>query len=91
MKYPDTVVGAIASSAPVQAELDFVEYLQVVSASLSTSTSGECVGKSCSASPGHWLSPAGLACDLAIRNATTTLSAMLQDKSLWPAVEKIFK
>ena len=40
LKYPSLVVGAIASSAPVHAELDFVEYLQVVTASLNTAQAG---------------------------------------------------
>ena len=41
IKYPEAVVGAVASSAPVQAEEDFVEYLEVVSASLATATAGQ--------------------------------------------------
>ena len=40
MKYPHLVVGAVASSAPVQAVLDFTQYLEVVSASLATSKEG---------------------------------------------------
>ena len=44
IKYPHLVVGAIATSAPVQAELNFVEYLEVVRDSLSTTPQGaECV------------------------------------------------
>lgn len=34
--YPKVVVGAVASSAPVLAKLDFVEYVEVVAASLGT-------------------------------------------------------
>jgi thymus-specific serine protease len=40
LKYPSLVVGAIASSAPVLAEVDYVQYLQVVTASLQTSSYG---------------------------------------------------
>ena len=35
------IAGAIATSAPVQPELNFVEYLEVVQASLITSKQGE--------------------------------------------------
>ena len=34
--YPNAVVGAVAASAPVLAELDFVEYVEVVAKSLGT-------------------------------------------------------
>jgi len=40
LKYPALVVGAIASSAPVYAEVDYTQYLEVVTASLQTSTHG---------------------------------------------------
>ncbi len=44
LKYPHIVIGAVASSAPVQAELDFSQYLDVVTASLtSQSGSTQCV------------------------------------------------
>jgi serine protease 16 len=35
-KYPNLAIGAVASSAPVQATLDFFEYQEVVQASLLT-------------------------------------------------------
>ena len=38
--YPDVVVGAVASSAPVLAKVDFVEYVDVVAASLGNSSQG---------------------------------------------------
>ena len=40
IKYPNLITGAIASSAPVQPQLNFVEYLEVVQASLATSKQG---------------------------------------------------
>lgn len=44
IKYPHLVVGAIATSAPVEAKLNFVEYLEVVRDSLNTTQHGaECV------------------------------------------------
>ena len=44
--YPKVVVGAVASSAPVLAKLDFVEYVEVVEASLATAGGcGLCVTK----------------------------------------------
>ena len=39
--YPNIVVGAVASSAPVLAKLDYVEYVEVTAASLGTSSYGE--------------------------------------------------
>ena len=41
--YPEVVVGAVASSAPVLAELDYIEYVEVVAASLGNSSQGGCV------------------------------------------------
>lgn len=35
-KYPDLIVGAVGSSGPVQAEVNFVEYFEVVQQSLAT-------------------------------------------------------
>ncbi len=40
MKYPETVVGAVATSGPVLAKYDFYEYLEVVNTSLATSKAG---------------------------------------------------
>lgn len=40
LKYPNLITGAIATSAPVQPELNFVEYLEVVQASLATAKQG---------------------------------------------------
>ena len=40
MKHPEVVVGAVASSAPVQAILDFTQYAEVSAQSLKTSESG---------------------------------------------------
>ncbi len=40
LKYPETVVGAVATSAPVLAKYDFYEYLEVVNRSLATSKAG---------------------------------------------------
>ena len=39
--YPAQIAGAVATSAPVEAIEDFTDYLEVVSASLATSTHGE--------------------------------------------------
>ena len=39
MKYPNLFVGSIASSAPVQAQLDFPEYFEVVSQSVGSDCS----------------------------------------------------
>ena len=41
IKYPNLVAGAVATSAPVEAKLNFVEYLEVVRDSLATSKQGE--------------------------------------------------
>ena len=44
MFYPETVAGAVATSGPVQAELNFYQYLEVAGASLATTKNGqECV------------------------------------------------
>ena len=40
LRYPNIVVGAVASSAPVQATEDFYEYLEVVQKSLASSAQG---------------------------------------------------
>ena len=40
IKYPDTVYGAVATSAPVLAEYDFSEYLEVVQNSLLQARNG---------------------------------------------------
>lgn len=40
--YPKVVVGAVASSAPVLAKLDYVEYVEVVEASLGTGSKWIC-------------------------------------------------
>lgn len=40
LKHPETVVGAVATSGPVQAKYDFYEYLEVVNRSLATSKAG---------------------------------------------------
>ena len=40
MKHPEVVVGAVATSGPVQAVVDFSQYLEVVNDSLATSTAG---------------------------------------------------
>ena len=45
LKHPDTVVGSVATSAPVLAKVDFCEYLEVVNASLATSEKGEQRGR----------------------------------------------
>jgi len=42
LKYPHVTIGSVASSAPVQATLDFFEYLDVVEESLSDITGIEC-------------------------------------------------
>jgi len=42
LKFPHMTIGSIASSAPVQAELDFLQYLDVVDHSLSNITGKEC-------------------------------------------------
>lgn len=44
MLYPDTVAGAVATSGPVQAELNFYQYLEVAGESLATTKNGrQCV------------------------------------------------
>ena len=40
LKYPEAVVGAVATSGPVLAKYDFYEYLEVVNKSLATSKAG---------------------------------------------------
>jgi len=42
LKFPHQTIAAVASSAPVQAELDFFQYLDVVDESLSSLTGKEC-------------------------------------------------
>jgi len=42
LKYPHMTLGSIASSAPVRAELDFYQYLDVVDKSLANITGEEC-------------------------------------------------
>ena len=41
MYYPDTVAGAVATSGPVQAELNFYQYLEVAGESLASTKSGQ--------------------------------------------------
>jgi len=48
LKYPHLISGAVATSAPIQATLDFPEYYEVVSRSLST-TGPQCVANIASA------------------------------------------
>ena len=52
LKHPDTVVGSVATSAPVLAKVDFSEYLEVVNASLATSEKGEERGGARGVGPG---------------------------------------
>ena len=40
LKHPEIVVGAVATSGPVQAVVDFSQYLEVVNDSLATSAAG---------------------------------------------------
>ena len=40
IKYPQIVIGSVASSAPVQAELNFSQYMEVVGQSLAQSMEG---------------------------------------------------
>ena len=42
IKHPEIVVGAVATSGPVQAVVDFFKYLEVVNNSLATSAVGMC-------------------------------------------------
>ena len=56
IKYPDRIFGAVATSAPVLAEYDFKEYLEVVQNSLSVAYEGQwpsilCMGRACSHMP----------------------------------------
>lgn len=47
-RYPNIVHASVATSAPVEAELDFFQYHEVVTASLKTSTQGEsCTDGTC--------------------------------------------
>ena len=41
MYYPDTVAGAVATSGPVQAELNFYQYFEVAGESLTSTKSGQ--------------------------------------------------
>ena len=43
IKHPEIVVGAVATSGPVQAVVDFSQYLEVVNNSLATSAAGMCL------------------------------------------------
>ena len=56
IKYPDVVRGAVASSGPVQAEVDFYQYLEVVTASLAASKSGKCM---CTDAVNFWFQDIG--------------------------------
>ena len=59
LKYPHLVVGSIASSAPVRADLDFNQYLVTVADGLGS----ECAnvfGEATTAIESMWMNPSGL-------------------------------
>lgn len=45
IKYPDSFHGAVATSAPVQAEFDFKQYLEMIENSLLTTVRGLCLNQ----------------------------------------------
>ena len=95
LKHPEVVVGAVATSGPVQAVVDFSQYLEVVNDSLATSAAGRCLSRHvcnglCVVNDSDSICLVGVWCDKYVSVATDMLDDMIRNQE-WGKLEKLFQ